>query len=257
MDLVNGDLTVQIVSAGARIGRIRYKGVDFLYPDTIVRGGQKDFYRGGMHICSPIFGEPQKGSIFFAAKRHGELMSSRWLGGKQGSFSNGAYSLWSHNYRRHGAELYYWLQYTALNVLCCSYYKNTFCVTTIVGNKSDFPVPVEVGWRPFFNAPFGATVEFAGDCREKIRIDGPFSLQYYNPCRRILIHLDKVGTVEMELEEEYYDSGNICIWTDWRRKYVCVIPLLSKPKKTGPVSGKYIYPEESINTGFTMSFSLC
>ena len=241
MHLSNGDLHFEISSTGAR-GVILQKGsTHFLYPQEFIDKGDDIVLRGGMHICSPIFGSPEGKGIFSKAPQHGELRNLQWKGNAT-SQNKSSGICYSYKYIEWGADLLYSVSYFLDN--------NQLTVYANVANYGAEPTIIELGWHPYFNSPNGGVVKFLNSKNPNIIIDKASGPEIFPASDRIAIELTGIGAVTMELGDGF-NKGYVCVWTDWRRKYFCVEPLLSYKKYS---KGVTILPNKNFLAKFVMVF---
>lgn len=238
---INSDnLHIETSQTGARINTLQIGSKHFFYPQQFIEKGEGTVSRGGMHICSPIFGSPKGKGIFSQASQHGELRDCRWKG--HASQIKPTCICYSNQYTEWGTELLY----------SVSYFLEANSLTTYAdirnwGSKSN---DIELGWHPYFNAPNGGTIIFMNSGIPNIVIDKVYGPNVFPACSHIVIELPSIGRVTMLLEDGFKD-GYICVWTDWRRKYFCVEPLLTYKKYS---KGVTVAPKKSVLAKFTMIF---
>ncbi|MCD4761660.1 hypothetical protein K8R32_01755 [bacterium] len=248
MYLRNGDLHFLTSARGASGITLKKGGRDYFYPPEIVKINGVDKWRGKMHPCSPIFGSPEGKGIFSLAPPHGELRDELWFTGEidwikeeePGGATGCEYYL---DYTHWETSIRYHVFYRLIN--------NCLEVTTKMTNHNSSPVPIELGWHPYFNAPQGGTIRFVNTDFPNINIQGAYGPKIF-PAGLVVIELNGIGTVEM-MPYEGFKTGKICVWTDWERKYFCVEPLLSY-HQFDTEKGIYLYPEETFIAKFVMCF---
>ena len=214
----NEILDIETSDTGARITGLKKDGRDFFFPQQVIRGNEgRDLIRGGMHLCSPIFGKKKDGR-FATIPQHGGLRDVDW------QLVNVSERLADIEYLCEFSQFGYWLKYKVSYLLD----DNCLRVTVSVENKNIDSVSFEFAWHPYFYAPEGAEISFVGQDIEPIHIDQPYGPKIFGASETVEIKLFSVGTVKMWLLRGF-DAGQVCVWTDWQGKYVCVEPLLSHP----------------------------
>lgn len=236
MDSNSDSLHIVASQAGARLITLQLDGKHFLFPQQVVEKDGRRVTRGGMHICSPIFGSPE-GKAFPHSPQHGELRDYFW-----GEYQGPAGVNYSNFYTAWGANLFYFVSYfTRINVLE---------VHTKVLNQGSSPSVIELGWHPYFNAPKGGEVQFLGSSQKIVKIEDAYESEIFPATEIIVIRLNEIGMIEMLLEDGFKD-GFVCVWTDWECGYFCVEPLLTYKDHS---QGVVLDPSESISAKFTMEF---
>lgn len=241
MRLNKGNLNIETSSTGARINTLQIGEKHFFYPQEFLKTESGRLVsRGGMHICTPIFGSPEGKGNFSKAPQHGELRDMGW----EAETTENAVS-YACFYGKWGSNLLYSVKYVLdenkLEVL--TFIRNNHCIETTT---------VELGWHPYFNAaPYGGIIKFKG--KKNTVIINPncaYEAKVFPASEEISIELPRVGKVTMLLEEGFR-NGYVCIWTDGLGKYFCVEPLLSYKEYS---KGVEIGPNQDIATKFTMLF---
>lgn len=224
----NGILSMETSAIGARIISLTKNGKDFIFPQQFV-GKVKgiNVIRGGMHPCSPIFGK--KDGQFAAIPQHGGLRDIDWRL-VNATDDDGI------EYQCEFKQFDYWLVYSVHYRLV----SNCLRVITRIENKLSVPVPLEFGWHPYFFAPEGAKISFSLHPENRpIFVDQPYSPQIFETSKTIKINLVGVGRVRLYTLQGFA-TGRVCIWTDWRKEYVCVEPLLSHPDDFNTQEGIFL-----------------
>ena len=240
MYMHNEDLHIETSSTGARICTLQKGSKHFFYPQQIINKESGIVMRGGMHICSPIFGSPEGKGIFSSAPQHGELRNVFW----DHNYFDDRERNFSYEYRHWGMSIDYDVSYLISG--------NRLDIDTEIFNCEKFPVPIEFGWHPYFNAPDGGEVKFVDNDISDIVIQQTYGSKVFPATDTILIKLNGIGTVRMELTEGF-NKGNVCVWTDWRQKYFCVEPLLSY-HNFDTENGVYLQPKQTFTANFAMHF---
>ena len=242
MQISNGILHAETSSTGARIHTLQKGSKHFLYPQQYVDKNNGVVMRGGMHICSPIFGSPDGKGVFSQEPQHGALRNLCWESAEEIKTHSTLGLSYPILHRVSGIQLLYSVRYFME--------KNKLTTDTRIVNVVGGTVDVELGWHPYFNAPQGGLINFKGNGIDTISIAGDFKPTIVPACESIIIELPSIGKVKMLLEKGF-DDGYICIWTDWRDKYICVEPLISY-KKYSP--GIALDMHDSISAQFSMIF---
>jgi len=244
MDIENGPLKIITDPKGARIRNLQKDGVDFFFPQQVIQAKDRNLTRGGMHICSPIFGPGEGKGQFEKAPQHGELRDFEWeeedttLKELQGTKQ----LTYRFLYKKWGAALEYIIEYLL--------FKNQLIINTKITNKWIKPTNVELGWHPYFNAPDGATIKFPLKKLPDVNINDAFGPKIFSASHKIVIELNNIGKVTMLLQNRFV-KGYLCIWTDWEGGYFCVEPLLTYKDY---LKGPEIKPEETLEATFSLSF---
>ena len=249
MIIDNDKLAFLATSPGAFIRWLEFNGKKFFYPQTTMEKGGQKISRGGMHICSPIFGSPEDKGIFSNAPQHGELRDEDWsvLISEQNS-----YCYFGYDYDKHGESISYGVKFFLDD--------NRLIVTTDmmifddIVDHADIPVkiPIELGWHPYFYAPNGGTVQLGN--LEPINIRETYGPKIFDSPEKAIIELPGVGRVIMEYGEGF-QNGKTCIWTDWLGPYFCVEPLLSYRDQFDTEDGVFLESDkEPMVAEFSMVF---
>lgn len=241
MYLNNDNLHIETSQSGAKINTLQIGSKHFFYPQQFIDKDRGIVSRGGMHICSPIFGSPEGKGIFSQAPQHGELRDCLWKG-HANSKVKPTCAYYSNLYTKWEAKLQY----------CVHYFlkKNSLVTYTDIMNQELKPNDIELGWHPYFNAPNGGTIIFVNSKIPNIVISEAYGPNVFPACECIVIELPDIGKVTMLLEDGFKD-GYVCVWTDWRRKYFCVEPLLTYKKHS---KGVTINSKQNVLAKFTMIF---
>lgn len=236
MNRDNGRLRVKTSEIGARILSLQKGKNYYILPQQTVKRKGKNVIRGGMHLCSPIFGE--KDGEFNTIPKHGGLRSAVW----QLDNSSRDHSIkYEYELKIDG----YWLIYN----ICYRLLHNCLQVITMIENKLDTPVPFEFGWHPYFFAPNGADISFVNS---NIHIRQAYGPKIFNDDKIIVIELRGIGTVNLLLDKGF-NNKHVCIWTDSKR-YVCVEPLLSHPDDFNTERGFFLEKDKPFTTDLMMCF---
>lgn len=230
MFLNNGILKLQTTGEGTRVKSLRKSGKDFLFPQQTIDGK----VRGGMHICSPVFGKKE------GLPKHGGLRDLRWK-----IFNKLPTSI---DYKR-VFKNHYNLRY----VISFRISGNCLQVFTTAKNQSDCAVPFIEAWHPYYSAPRGAKVRFID---RNINLNIPVGKVYgkmIKAGREIEIILPGVGRVKMSLLDKF-ENEYVYVWTDWLGKYICVEPLIANPNKFNTEEGFFLLPRDQITTNLVMCF---
>jgi len=239
----NEILSIETLAMGARITNLEKDGKDFFFPQQVIKGeGGKDLVRGGMHLCSPIFGKKKNGR-FATIPQHGGLRDVYW------QLVDVAERLTDVEYICEFRQFGYQLDYKVSYLLD----KNSLGITVSVENRLATPVPFEFAWHPYFSAPEGAEIIFLGQGIEPIYVDRPYGSEIFEASSEIEINLFGVGKVRM-CPFQGFEDGQICIWTDWKSGYVCVEPLLSHPDDFNTPEGILLEPGSSLVARLAMYF---
>jgi len=241
MYMNSDNLHIETSQTGARINTLQIGSKHFFYPEQFIEKSEGIVSRGGMHICSPIFGSPKGKGIFSQAPKHGELRDLQWEGHAT-SKVNPIGICYSNVYTKWGTNLLYSVSYF-LN-------KNHLTTYTEIRNWGSEPTNIELGWHPYFNAPNGGKIIFDNPKIPSILINEVYDAKIFPACNTIRVVLFDIGMVTILLEDGFKD-GFICVWTDWKRKYFCVEPLLTY-KECG--KGVSIAPRKTVIAQFTMIF---
>ena len=237
------DLHLETSETGARILTLQKGSKHFFYPQQFVKKDDGIVGRGGMHICSPVFGPAKGKGIFSEAPQHGELRDFFWTSNATSNISPTGICFWN-KYTEWDSDLMYMVSYFLT--------KNKLDVYTSIKNHKSEPTPIELGWHPYFNAPYGGTIWFSDSKIPDINIYEAYGPKVFPACKNIVIGLNGIGTVRMELCDGF-NKGHVCVWTDWRQKYFCVEPLLSY-HNFNTKKGTILQPEENILAKFVMHF---
>jgi galactose mutarotase-like enzyme len=235
------NLHIETSSTGAKINTLQIGSKHFFYPQQFIDKDAGIVLRGGMHICSPVFGSPEGKGIFSQAPQHGELRDYPWEGHATSKVKPKSIC-YSNLYTEWGTNLLYSVRYLLES--------NQLTVYTDIRNCGSETNDIELGWHPYLNSPKGGVVKFSGRETPDIVINEAYGPNVFPACDRIEIELNGIGTVTMELEDGF-NTGFVCIWTDWRRKYFCVEPLLSYKKHS---KGIAVAPGKNVLTKFVMTF---
>lgn len=242
MELTNGNLYLNTSTTGAKINTLQKKSAHFLFPQQMMEKDDGTLtMRGGMHICSPIFGSPEGKGRFSKAPQHGELRNYHWRGAPTSRLSPESIC-YTTLYKKWGTNLSYSLSYFLVDDKLTVYTD----IRTHVGRQDH----LELGFHPYFNAPNGGSIQFVNSDVSNIHIHRAFGPQIFPACKYVVIDLHGIGKVTMELEDGF-DSGFICVWTDWLGGYFCVEPLISYKEYS---EGEIIVPGKNILTKFSMRF---
>lgn len=242
MQMNNGVLNLETSQTGARIHTLQKGSKHFFYPQQYIDKDDGIVMRGGMHICSPIFGSPEGKGIFSQAPQHGELRDFSWEGHATSKIKPTGIC-YSNLYTEWGTNLLYSVSYFLE--------ENRLTTYTDIRNWGSEPNDVELGWHPYFNAPNGGNVLFENTEFPSISIGEAHDPSHITPaCENITIFLPGIGRVTMLLEDGFKD-GYVCVWTDWRRKYFCVEPLLTYKDYS---KGVTVVPKKNVLAKFTMIF---
>jgi len=242
MELTNGNLYLNTSTTGAKTNTLQKKGTHFLFPQQLMEKNDGNLtMRGGMHICSPVFGSAKGKGRFSEAPQHGELRNYHWQGVPVREL-NPESICYTALYREWNAHLLYYVGYFLVGN------KLTVCTDIITyAGRQDC---IELGFHPYFNAPNGGSIKFLNNDTPDIDIQEAYGPKIFPACDCIVIELYGIGKVIMKLEDSF-DSGFICVWTDWLGRYFCVEPLISYKEHN---SGKIIAPGKNIVTKFSMRF---
>lgn len=227
MLLQSGIVSLDVNPMGAWITRLQVGATHFFYPRELVDVdgdvGEVLKFRGGCHVCSPVFGKANEGSEDIPY--HGGLREMEW---KSYLHTDGMSASFRRRYVRTGYDLDYLVTSEIVS-------DSLLLTARIKNNWRKAPPRFELAWHPYLNAPEGATVNLPNG--RKIDVCGPFAAQIMpwsdGP---IQVILPGIGVVN------YHTSGthpfrHICIWTDMLRSYVCVEPLIFDPKQN-PTIGR-------------------
>lgn len=243
MYMNNDNLHIETSQTGARINTLQIGSKHFFYPQQFIEKDAGIVMRGGMHICSPIFGSPEGKGIFFQAPQHGELRDFHWEGHATSNIKPPGVC-YSNFYTEWGTNLRYFVSYFLE--------KNRLTTYTDIRNFGSDINDVELGWHPYFNAPNGGEVLLVNSKPEikPIKINEAYGPKVFPACNTIIVVLHGIGMVTILLEDGFRD-GYVCVWTDWRRKYLCVEPLLTYKNYS---KGVTLSPEKNTLAKFTMIF---
>ena len=121
-----------------------------------------------------------------------------------------------------------------------------------VENKGENEMPVSMGLHPYFNVPEGKKEEikfdFSGGKEIEREIkkwqknkDNDFLKRINNPKEEIRITIPGIGTIKMDISEEY---EKIWIWTERDKNFICVEPVMRDNQ-----DGKIINGPKMIKSG--------
>ena len=242
MQLSNGVLYLETSQTGARINTLQLGSKHFFYPQQYIDKDDGIVLRGGMHICSPIFGSPEGKGIFSRAPQHGELRDFIWEGHAT-SETNPTGICYSYHYIKWGGvNLEYFVSYFLD--------ENRLTTYTDIRNQGSMPINVELGWHPYFNSPDGGKLVFPKKKKTVIPLNGAYGPEIFPASDKIAIELWGIGKVILLLEDGH-KNGYVCVWTDWRRNYFCVEPLLTYKDYS---QGVKLASGKNILAKFTMIF---
>ena len=233
--LSNDKLRLGIDPRGASLAFLG-AGSAFIYQMKNLEGKK----RGGMHICTPIFGSSKGKGVFKNTPQYGELRDEDW---KVGAHFNDRdiRMLTLHNlYQKHGVVLQYVVTYSLFGA--------NLKVTTYVNNIGSFTVPVEIAWKPYFHSPSGAKVLLGS---KEYEINEAFGPQIFSAPADVSLLLPGIGRVILSLDD-LYRNAYVCIWTDRRDNYICLAPMISYKKF--PSTTVVLGVDEEIETKFVMCF---
>lgn len=242
MNFSNGILYFKTLEFNPTIYYLKKDNKKFFYPMQRFETDVGAVWRGRMHPCSPIFGSPEGKGIYSKAPQHGELRDLPWIMESYDQTSGGEYSL---IYDKWGTEIEYRVRFRMI--------KNWLQVFTAMTNRKSQPVPIELGWHPYFNAPNGGTVRFVGSDIPFIEINKAYDSKIFPAPDHVSIGLNGIGIVKMVFYEGF-DSGKVCVWTDWLQNYFCVEPLISYRDVFNTKKGVYLKPKETYIANFAMYF---
>jgi len=220
MYLNQDNLHVETSSTGARITTLQLGAEHFFYPQQFVEKDLGIVKRGGMHICSPVFGPSEGKGIFSKAPQHGELRDIIWDSRVSPDAPIHNNVTYSSRYKKWGADLLYGVDYLVK--------ENRLSICAGVTNCGLKPTTIELGLHPYFNAPNGGRITFSSSelAGSPIEINSAYGPKIFPACEVIEILLHGIGLVKIRLGHLFKD-GFVCVWTDWRRKYFCAELLLT------------------------------
>lgn len=111
MYLNRDDLHIETSETGARINTLQLGEKHFIYPQQFVKKNGETILRGGMHVCSPVFGPSEDKGIFYQAPQHGELRNFLWTGNATGG-ENPNSVCYLRRYNEWGADILYSVHYS-------------------------------------------------------------------------------------------------------------------------------------------------
>lgn len=240
---------------GGLIRSMKIYGVELFYFDEERFNDPDKSDRGGAPVLFPMAGPKTKEGPFSELEQHGFARNSdNWKIGE--ADENEFIEILKSNDETFKVFPYEFV----LKMKSKIGEKGDITLIQEVENKGENEMPVSMGLHPYFNVPEGKKeeIKFDFDGGENIEndlqdwLENPdkkdekdFLRRIDNPKEEIKITIPGIGTIKMDISEEY---EKIWIWTERDKNFICVEPVMRDNQ-----DGKIINNPEIIQGGETYS----
>ena len=228
---------------GGIIKSMKIDGVELFYFDKERFNDPEQSDRGGAPELYPFAGPPTKEGPFSELSQHGFARDLSWTIEKneEGEFVE---VLKSNDETR---EMYPYDFELRLRSKMDE--DGAITLTQEVENKSEKEMPISMGLHPYFNVPEGKKEEIKFDFEGGNEIENAlqdwlknpdkknekdFLRRIDNPKEEIKINIPGIGTIKMDISEEY---EKIWIWTERDKNFICIEPVMRDNKDGKIVDG--------------------
>lgn len=234
-------------------------GKNVLFPEQLVRIGDKTKLRGGIPVMHPNFGTPPKDETL---PKHGFLRNTTLETGITGIKDSGS-TLYA-SYTQHENNRKKDFPFLHSVSIRASLQGNTLSHNIEIRNSAvriATDMPIGTGIHPYLRLPNGTgTIHIRRE--ETIEINGSYGPRVIidNPPRYISIDSHGLGFIHMRFAGSFLnEQAVLVIWTDGGKNelgesYICVEPVLAKPDVFSTPEGVYIEAGRKVLMGCSFLF---
>jgi galactose mutarotase-like enzyme len=225
---------------GGIVMSMKLNGKEVLYMDYERFKDPNKSVRGGIPILFPMSGPPTEEGPFSKLKQHGFARDSDSWKIEENKGNELVESLESDDKTKEAFPYEF-----TLKIKSKMGEDGSITLTQEVENKGKNEMPISMGLHPYFNIPEGEKdkikFDFSGgkEIEKEIKEwleekDGDFLKRIDNPKEEIKIFIPAVGTIKMNISEEY---EKVWIWTEPDKNFICIEPVMRDNQNGEIVNG--------------------